>query len=173
MRAPFLSTLAVCSMLATPSLAADTAKRSSSTPRIVCMNSTKDGSRAVQGTDLVIEAGEKVKDVVAVDGNVIVRKGAVVEDAVSVRGRVIIEAGAHVTGSAVSIGGDVRIRSGAHVDGSAVALGGRLTVDSESDVKGDRVGLSFELGGEDIIRGLINEALDKDLRCHILDDKEV
>jgi NDP-sugar pyrophosphorylase family protein len=140
--------------------------------KVVCATNSKDGSRAVQGTDLVIEAGDKVKDAVAVEGNVIIRKGAVVEDAVAIRGRVIVEAGAHVTGDAISLGGEVRIKDGAHVDGDAVALGGQLKLDKDGDVSGDKVSLSFMIGGKDMVRGIIEKALDDDMRCHILDDED-
>jgi NDP-sugar pyrophosphorylase family protein len=171
MRLPLIPSLALATTLALPAFAADPAKKPAG-PKVVCMTNGKDGSRAVQGTDLVIEAGEQVKDVVAVDGDVIIRKGAVVEDAVALRGRVIVEPGAHVKGDAVALGGEVRVQGGGHVDGDAVSLGGRLTVDKPEDVKGDRVGLSLEIGGQDLVRGFIEKALDKDVRCHILDDND-
>ena len=168
MRPHPLTALALALTLSAPVLAADEAPKK---PKVVCATNTKDGSRVVQGTDLVIEPGEKVKDAVAVDGNVIVRKGAVVdEDAVAIRGRVIIEAGAQVKGDALSVGGEVRVQGGAHVDGDAVALGGRLNVDKQDDVSGDKVSLSFEFGGKDMIRGIIEDALEEDARCHILDE---
>ncbi len=172
MRLSPIPALALTFSLATSAFAGDDTAKKPAGVRVVCANNTKDGSRLVQGTDLVIEAGEKVKDAVAVEGNVIIRKGAVVEDAVSIRGRVIIEAGAKVTGNAVSLGGEVRVHSGARVDGDAIALGGRLTVDKEDNVAGDRVSLSFEIGGKDLVRGFIQEALDEDTRCHILDDED-
>lgn len=171
MRLSLIPTLALASTFALPALA-DDAKKPAPPAKVVCMNNTKDGSRAVQGTDLVIEAGEKVKDAVAVDGDVILRKGAVVEDVVAMRGRVIVEAGAHVKGSALAFGGEVRVRDGARVDGNAVSFGGKLTVDKTKDVTGDRIGLSLEFGGQDIVRGFIEKALDEDVRCHILDDDD-
>ncbi|MBZ4419859.1 hypothetical protein [Myxococcus sp. RHSTA-1-4] len=171
MRLPTLPALALAFTLATPALAEDAAKKPDDW-RVVCATNTKDGSRAVQGTDLVIEAGEKVKDAVAVEGNVIIRKGAVVEDAVAIRGRVIVEAGARVKGDAVSLGGEVRVHNGARIDGDAVALGGRLNMDKEDAVAGDKVSLSFEIGGKDVVRGLIEGALDKDMRCHIIDNED-
>jgi NDP-sugar pyrophosphorylase family protein len=169
MRLSPIPALALTFTLATSAFAGDTAKQSGG-PRVVCANNTKDGSRLVQGTDLVIEPGEKVKDAVAVEGNVIIRKGAVVEDAIAVRGRVIVEAGGTVKGDAVSLGGEVRVHSGGHVDGDAVALGGRLNLTRDDDVKGDKVSLSFEIGGKDLVRGFIEEALDEEMRCHIIDD---
>ncbi len=174
MRSSPLATLALGLALSTPALAADAAKPSKDW-KVVCATQSKDGSRAVQGTDLVIEAGEKVKDGVAVEGDVIVRKGAVVEDVVAIRGRVIVEAGARVTGNAVSLGGEVRVHKGATIEGNAIALGGRLKVDQQDSVKGDKVSLSFELGGRDIVRGFIEDALNESTGCHIVDkdDKDV
>lgn len=175
MRLSSLPALALAFTLAAPAYAADDEAKKPGDFKVVCANNTKDGSRAVQGTDLVIEAGEKVKDAVAVEGNVIIRKGATVEDAVAIRGRVIIESGARVTGNAVSLGGETRIHSGARVDGNAVALGGRLDLDKNGAVGGEKVSLSFEIGGKDVVRDLIENALDEDMRCHIIDndDKEV
>ncbi|MCP3138086.1 bactofilin family protein [Pyxidicoccus xibeiensis] len=172
MRLPPVPALALTFALAAPAFAADDAAKKPNDWRVVCATNSKDGSRAVQGTDLVIEAGEKVKDAVAIEGNVIIRKGAVVEDAIAIRGRVIIEAGARVKGSVVSLGGEVRVHDGGKVDGNAVALGGRLTLDKQESVAGDKVGLSFEVGGKDVVRGLIEDVLDKDMRCHIVDDAQ-
>jgi len=170
MRMPPIPVLALTFTLAAPAFAGDDAAKKPHQGRVVCANNTQDGSRRVQGTDLVIEAGEKVKDAVAVEGNVIIRKGAVVEDAVAIRGRVIVEAGGKVTGDAVSLGGEIRVHPGAHVGGDAVALGGRLNIDTQDAVAGDKVSLSFEIGGKDLVRGFIEKALDEDMRCHILDD---
>lgn len=171
MRLHPIPALALTLTLALPAFAADDAAKK---PKVVCATNTKDGSRVVQGTDLIIEAGEQVKDAVAVDGNVIIKKGAVVEDAVAVRGRVILEPGAHVKGKALTFGGEVRVHAGARVDDDAVALGGRITVDKKEDVSGDTFSLSIEFGGKDLLRGIIEDALAEDARCHILEDgKEV
>ncbi|AGC45254.1 hypothetical protein MYSTI_03948 [Myxococcus stipitatus DSM 14675] len=174
MRSPLLPTLALVSSLAFPAFAADDAAKKTSNlkVKVVCAQDSKDGSRAVQGTDLVIEAGDKVKDAVAIDGNVIVRKGASVDDAVAIHGRVIVEPGALVKGDAVSMGGEVRVQKGARVEGSALALGGKLNVDKDATIEGDKVSLSFEIGGKDLVKGLIEEALDDESGCHIIDNDE-
>ncbi|NTX02382.1 MULTISPECIES: hypothetical protein [Myxococcus] len=172
MRSSLLPTLALAATLTFPAFAADDAAKKPNDIKVVCATTSKDGSRAVQGTDLVIEAGDKVTDAVAVDGNVIIRKGARVDDAVAIRGRVIVEAGARVTGDAVSMGGEVRIQNGARVDGSAIALGGKLTVDKDGVIGGDRVSLSFEIGGKDLLRGFIEEALEEETGCHIIDEDD-
>ncbi|QSQ15775.1 hypothetical protein [Myxococcus landrumensis] len=171
MRSPLLPTLALVSTLALPAFAGDTAAKKTSDVKVkvVCAQDSKDGSRAVQGTNLVIEAGENVKDAVAIDGDVIVRKGASVDDAVAIHGRVIVEPGARVKGDAVSMGGEVRVQKGARVEGSALALGGKLSVDKDATIEGDKVSLSFEIGGKDLVKGLIEEALDDESGCHIID----
>ncbi|RKG91807.1 polymer-forming cytoskeletal protein [Corallococcus terminator] len=172
MRRPFLPTLVLACSLAVPALAAEPAKPARAPVKRVCVN-VKDGSKAVQGTDLIIEPGEKIKDAVAVDGDVIVKKGAVVDnDVAAVRGRVILEAGARVKGDVVSLGGEVRVPAGARVDGNAVALGGKLKVDKQEDVGGEKVNFSMELNGEDLVKQVIGKALDEDQKCHILDDDD-
>ena len=170
MRPSMLPALALVTTLSLPAFAEDSAERKAPHPRVVCAANTKDGSRVVQGTDLVVEAGEKVKDVVAVEGNVIIRKGAVVEDAVAVRGRVVVEAGARVNGDVVSLGGEVRVQEGAKVEGDAVALGGKLSVARDGDIGGEKISFSFEIGGKDLVRSIITEALEDETGCHILDD---
>ena len=172
MRLSPIPALALALSFAGPAFAEDAPAKKPRDFKVVCATNSKDGSRAVQGTDLVIEAGDKVKDALAMEGNVIIRKGAVVEDAVAIRGRVIVEAGARVKGNAMSFGGEVRIKDGARVDGDAVALGGKLNLDKDSDVAGDKVSLSFEIGGKDVVRGIIEDALDEDMRCHIIDDED-
>lgn len=174
MRRPLLPTLLLACSLAVPALAADPAKAPAKAhAKTVCVN-VKDGSKAVQGTNLVIEPGEKIKDAVAVDGDVIVKKGAVVdEDAVAIRGRVILEPGAKVKGDVVTIGGEVRVPAGAHVDGSATALGGKLILDKKEDVGGEQNSLSLVFNGDDLVKEFIGKALDEDSgKCHILDDDD-
>jgi hypothetical protein len=85
MRPMFLSTLALTSLLALPSFAEDSTKGQAAT-KVQCDVRSKEGSRAVQGRDLILKPGDQAKDAVAVDGNVVVRKGAVVEDVIAIRG---------------------------------------------------------------------------------------
>ncbi|CAM4466893.1 hypothetical protein COEX109129_29280 [Corallococcus exiguus] len=174
MRRPFLPTLLLACSLALPALAAEPAKKPAKAPaKTICVN-VKDGSKAVQGTNLVIEPGEKIKDAVAVDGDVIVKKGAVVDnDVAAIRGRVILEPGAKVKGDVVSIGGEVRVPAGAHVDGNATALGGKLVLDKKEDVGGEQNSLSLVFNGDDLVKEFIGKALDEDAgKCHILDDDD-
>src|SRR5262245_36017029 len=150
MRSLSLPTLALATFLTLPALAGDTGQqqapaqkeaappKQASKTRVRCAVQSRNGSRAVQGADLVVEAGEKTKDAVAVDGNVIIRKGAVVKDVVAVHGKVIIEEGAEVKGDAVCLGGELHLQKNARVKGDAVALGGSLRMDDGASVGGER-----------------------------------
>ncbi|MET0404468.1 MAG: hypothetical protein ABW123_18795 [Cystobacter sp.] len=167
-----LAALALGMTLALPALAKDKPQDKPNSWRVVCATNTADGSRAVQGTTLIIEAGEKVKDAISVDGDVILRKGAEVEDAVAIRGRVILEPGARVRGQALALGGDVRVHKGARVEGDATALGGRLVVDAADGVAGEKNSLAIQFGGRELISGFIQDALDEDVGCRIIDDEK-
>lgn len=165
MRSMFLPTLALTSLLALPSFAEDSAKTKAAT-QVHCDVRSKDGSRAVQGRDLILNAGDKAKDAVAVDGNVVVRKGATVDDVIAIRGKVIIEEGAVVNGDVVAAGGDLQLQKNARVEGDAVALGGSLQVAEGASIGGDKVTFSLSINGEDIARSFIREAL-KSSDCRI------
>jgi NDP-sugar pyrophosphorylase family protein len=172
MRSMSLPSLALATFLALPALAEDTAKpqtaapkeaserREGSAPKVVCAVHSKNGSRAVQGSDLILKAGEKAKDAVAVDGDVVIRKGAVVEDVIAVRGKVIIEEGAEVKGDVVALGGELHLQKNARVRGDAVALGGSLQLGEGASVGGDKVTFSLNINGEDIAKSFLQKALE-------------
>jgi NDP-sugar pyrophosphorylase family protein len=172
MRSMSLPTLALATFLALPALAGDTGKTSApapkqaserkenSAPRVRCAVHSKDGSRAVQGQDLILKSGEKAKDAVAVDGNVVIRKGAVVDDVVAIRGQVTIEEGAEVKGDVVALGGQLHLQKNARVKGDAVALGGTLQMDEGSSVGGDKVNFSLNINGEDLAQSFLKKALE-------------
>jgi len=87
---------------------------------------------------------------------------------VAVRGKVIVEAGAQVKENVVAVGGDARIDKGATVKGDAVVLGGRLQNEGgKKTVAGDQVEFSLNIGGENLVQSLLDEALKDDMRCHI------
>ncbi|MDC0707692.1 polymer-forming cytoskeletal protein [Stigmatella sp. ncwal1] len=172
MRPLSFAPLALATLLAFPAFADDTGKKKPSGPRVICAVQSKDGTRAVQGTDLVLEAGETLKDAVAVEGNVIVRKGAVVEDVVAIQGKVIVEAGAEVKGNVVALGGDIRLRKNAHVQGDAVALGGSINADEEATIDGDKVNFSLAFNGKELVRSFLKNALDEESGCTISFDDE-
>jgi NDP-sugar pyrophosphorylase family protein len=158
MRSMFVPTLALAGFLALPALAEEPAKQEPA-PKVRCSVTSKGGSRAVQGENLVIKAGEKVKDAVAVDGDIVIRKGAVVDDVVAIRGKVTIEEGAEVKGDAVSLGGALILQGKARVNGDAVALGGELRMDEGASVGGDQVNLSVSFNGTNLAQSFIDKAL--------------
>jgi NDP-sugar pyrophosphorylase family protein len=178
MRPMFLSTVALASLLALPAFAEDSAKpqaptaqntpapKASSAPQVHCDIHAKDGSRAVQGMNLVVNPGEKIRDAVAVDGDVLIRKGAVVEDVIAIRGKVTIEEGAKVHGDAVALGGELHLQKKARVDGDAVALGGSLRMDEGSSVEGDKVSFSLSFNGNDLAKSFLEKALENS-DCHL------
>lgn len=167
MHAPKLAAAALTALLALPALAEDSGDPK---PHYNCHVSKEKGDRLVQGKELVVEAGEKVHDAVAVDGDVIIHKGARVHDVVALQGRVTIEPGARVDGDVVALGGDVRVGQEAHVKGDAVSLGGQLQVQESAQVDGDRVSLSLAFGGKDVVRGFLEKVLNKDLRCEVVEN---
>ncbi|HYI00963.1 hypothetical protein [Hyalangium sp.] len=166
MRSMSLPTLALATFLALPALAEDTANpqaaapKEGSAPKVVCAVHSKNGSRAVQGSDLILKAGEKAKDAVAVDGDVVIRKGAVVDDVVAIRGKVIVEEGAEVKGDVVALGGELHLQKNARVRGDAVALGGSLQLGEGASVGGDKVTFSLNINGEDIAKSFLQKALE-------------
>lgn len=178
MRSMFLPTLALTGLLALPALAEDSGKqqapakqeapvhKTDTGPKVRCAVHSKDGSRAVQGQDLILNAGDKAKDAVAVDGNVVVRKGAVVDDVIAIRGKVIIEEGAEVKGDVVAAGGDLQLKKNARVQGDAVALGGLLQVAEGASIGGDKVTFSLNINGEDLAKSFLQKALENS-DCHI------
>jgi NDP-sugar pyrophosphorylase family protein len=175
MRPLNLAPLALSALMALPAFAEDTGAKKEPRPRVVCAVQSKEGSRAVQGTDLVLEAGEKAKDAVAVEGNVIIRKGAEVEDVVAIQGKVVIEAGAVVTGQVISLGGGIRLRKKAHVKGDLIALGGTLQMDEGATNDGEKVNFNMAFNGRDLIQSFIQGALDEESGCQLSfdgDEKE-
>jgi hypothetical protein len=83
------------------------------------------------GSDVVIEAGEIVSEVVVIGGD--------------------LEVDGEVDGDAVAVGGDVTIGPGARISGDVVAVGGHLEVAPGAIIEGDEV----EVGtGAGILRGL-------------------
>lgn len=161
-----LPTLGLATLLSLPAFAGDDAEQKSPS-KVRCSISTDEGDRLVQGKDLVLKAGDELKDAIAIDGDVVVRKGVVVNDVVAIHGRVIIEEGAHVRGDVVAIGGEVEVQEEARVDGDAVSLGGSLKVDEDATVGGERVSFSLAFGGEEVVQGFIKNALGKEPRCHL------
>ncbi len=122
----------------------------------------------VSGEDLVIEAGKKKKQVVAVRGNVVVKGGAEVSKAVAIGGTVTLEPGAVVLEDAVAIGGDVLVRDEARVGKDAVALGGKVRADPKARVDGSSVALSLDVGGKNLAQSIVDEIVGPSGRCTIV-----
>lgn len=93
--------------------------------------------RVQVGKSLRIEAGEEVKDAVAVGGSLTVF-GRVLGDAVAIGGPVTIEPGAYVRGEATAVGGSVNVKSGATVEGEQVGIG--IPIAGFFDILKDRGG---------------------------------
>jgi NDP-sugar pyrophosphorylase family protein len=172
MRSMFVPTLALAGFLALPALAEEPAKKAPAS-KVRCAVHKSDGTRAAQGENLVLKAGETVKDAVVVDGDILVRKGAVVEDVVAIRGKVTIEEGAQVKGDVVALGGDLHLRGKARVEGDAVALGGSLRMDEGASVGGEQVSFALSFNGKDLARSFIDKALEgSDCQINLSDDAE-
>lgn len=134
-----------------------------------CVIDVKPGDVVLRGKDVVVEAGKRVNDAVAVDGNVIVRKGAHVKNAVAVNGSVTIESGAKVTGSVISFGGKVTVAPDAKVEGSRVVLGDGIKVKSED---GKDVSLNFSIGGEELGQLIAGKISGAARNCRIVDSTD-
>jgi hypothetical protein len=132
------------------------------------------GDVMVERTDLVLQAGQTVKDAFALHGDVVVRKGAVVENVIAFEGDVTVEAGAEVKGDVVALGGELRLQDGATVRGNAISIGGKLKQAEGSSVKGDKLSIgSFEVNGTDLVDSLMGKVA-KELRdCRVtMEDAE-
>lgn len=158
MRSMFVPTLALAGLLSLPALAEEPAKKEPAS-QVRCSVTAKDGSRAVQGENLIIKSGETLKDAVAVDGDIVIRKGAVVNDVVAIRGKITLEEGAEVKGDAVSLGGKLILQGNARVNGDAVALGGELSMGEGASVGGDQVNFSLSFNGTNLAQSFIDKAL--------------
>ncbi len=98
---------------------------------IVGEQETGEGDRVAVGSDTVVDAGEKVTELVVLGGD----------------GTVL----GVVSGDAVVLGGDLRVKDGGQVGGDAVVMGGRLRVDDGATVGGQRVVLS----ASSVLSGLV------------------
>ena len=122
----------------------------------------RDGGRDRESTgeDVTISAGEVVRDVNLVKGNLLVKGGAVTRDVAVVFGSATLEPGAHarevvaVLGSVklaggasarqvVAVGGDVEVGPGAVVEQDVISVGGRAKVDPEAEVGGSTQSISI------------------------------
>jgi len=97
--------------------------------------------RVVQG-DVTVQAGEVVRDVVAIRGNVVLRPGAEARDVVAVIGKVSLEPGARAR-QAVAILGDVTLAPGAEIERDTVAVGGNVRSDPGAEIGGEQTSVGL------------------------------
>jgi NDP-sugar pyrophosphorylase family protein len=109
-----------------------------------------------QDRDLVVPAGRRVADAVAIRGNVVVKTGARVKQVVALGGDVVLEDGATVEEDAVAIGGDVRVLGAARVGSNALSIGGEVRAD-RARVDGDVFALAFSWGGTSLEEKILEE----------------
>ncbi len=127
-----------------------------------CVVTSGPRDRVSRGKPVVVEPGESLEDVLALDGDVVLRRGARVKSAVAVNGNVILEPGAKVTGTAASFGGQIQVSPGAKVAGSRLQLSDGLEVRSEN---GKDLGLALSIGGRDVSRLLVAKLVEKARSC--------
>jgi len=129
------------------------------------------GDVMVERTDLVLQAGQTVKDALALQGDVVVRKGAVVENVIAFDGDVTVEAGAEVRGDVVSMGGELRLQDGATVRGNAISLGGKVKQAPGASVKGEQLSLGgLEVNGTDLVGSLVGKVMREMKDCRVTMD---
>ncbi len=125
-----------------------------------CTVKREKDDKVSKNADLVIQAGEKVHDAIAIDGNLTLKAGAHVHDAIAFGGTLTVEDGAVVEGSVVVFGGKAKVSPRAVLKGSRLELGDSLKVVGES---GDRASVKVEVGGENLSAVVAAAAL-KELR---------
>jgi NDP-sugar pyrophosphorylase family protein len=112
------------------------------------------GERFEQDKDAVIQPGERLRNVTALRGRVIVRGGAEVDEAMAVGGDLVVEPGGKVNRSATSVGGDVRLIGDARVGESVVSLGGEVIRSKEAQVGGTVVAFSVKVGDRSLAQSI-------------------
>ena len=93
------------------------------------------------GSDLTVGVGERVREAVVVDGDVMIR-GEVVRDVVSILGSATLGSTAQVGGDVVVLVGPLKVESGAQVGGDVVAILGSLDAPSDFSPGGSFVRLA-------------------------------
>jgi hypothetical protein len=120
----------------------------------------------VRGKGLVVEAGRKIADAIALDGDVLVKKGAKVKNAIAINGNVRVEPGAEISGSVVTLGGKLEVAKGAKVEGSQVSLGSGLSVKGED---GEDININISVGGKNLAQELARPILEKLRNCRVIE----
>jgi hypothetical protein len=134
-----------------------------------CVVTVGPRDRVSRGKTVVVEQGESLEDVMALDGDVVLRRGARVKSAVAVNGNVILEPEAKVTGTAASFGGQIQVAPGAKVAGSRLQVSDGLKLRSED---GKDVGLAVTVAGRDLSKLLVARLVEKVRSCRIETEPE-
>lgn len=111
--------------------------------------------RVSRGEPLVVRAGERLDNAIAMHGDLTLERGAVVEKAVAIGGTVTVRSGATVAQDAVAISGDVVVEADARVGNDAVSLGGQVREDKGAHVEGSVVGLAIQGGKSSLARQIL------------------
>ena len=124
------------------------------------------GERFEQDRDAVVQRGERLRNVTALRGRVIVKAGAEVDEAMAVGGDLVVEPGGKVNRGATSVGGDVELKGDAQVGESVVSLGGEVIRSKEARVGGTVVAFSVRVGDRSLA-----ESIERQLtapRCRVV-----
>ena len=120
--------------------------------------------RVARGKTVVVEAGESLEQVMALDGDVVLRRGARVKSAVAVNGNLILEDGAKVTGTAAAFGGQIGVAPGAQ-DLREPPAARQGTPAEGRERQGHRPGALHR--GRDLSTLLVSKLVEKARRCRI------
>ncbi len=111
-------------------------------------------ARGGRGTDRVVHgnvtvgAGERVRDVVAIQGTVALGPGAVAREVTAVVGSVDLGPGAVVQRNATAVGGNLHVAPGARVGRDATSVGGTIVIEPGGVVDGAQTAVPIPgLGG--------------------------
>lgn len=111
-------------------------------------------ARGGRGTDRVVHgnvtvgAGERVRDVVAIQGTVALGPGAVAREVTAVVGSVDLGPGAVVQRDATAVGGNLHVAPGARVGRDATSVGGTIVIEPGGVVDGAQTAVPIPgLGG--------------------------
>lgn len=149
--------------VALPALAAEPSKT-----KIDCTLEHRDPDDVVaRGHDVVIEPGQKVKDVLVVDGSVRLKKGAVVKTLFVSNGTATVEQGATVEGAVLVVHGRAVVIDRADVKKGVLTLDDGLHIEGQ---KGESFDLNLRIDGQSLGQKLASEIV-KDMRgCKLVVD---
>lgn len=124
-----------------------------------CKMKVEKDDRIARGSDVVVDAGDKVHDAIAINGNVTIKAGAHVHNAMAAGGTVTVEDGAVVDGDVAVVKGKAKIAAKAVVKGSRIELARSLKV-SGNDV-------DVHINGTNLADTIATAVLDELKDCQI------